>query len=88
MRFTLACAALMSVVSTAAHAVCSGSECARTYSYCVGRPCAGRMAIMRPCPALPPGWGHYLRQRLRYDCAAPLANADELGGIALIRERR
>jgi hypothetical protein len=89
MRLALACAAFASIASIpVAQAGCSGSGCTRAYSYCVGRACTARIAIARPCPAPPAGWGHYLRQRLRDDCTAPLAIADELGGIALIRQRR
>lgn len=87
MRLALACAAFASIALIPV-AQAGGSGCTRAYSYCVGRACTARIAIARPCPAPPRGWGHYLRQRLRDDCTAPLAIADELGGIALIRQRR
>ena len=41
-----------------------------------------------PPPSAQPGWGFYMRQRLRDDESAPLAIYDELGGVTLYRDRR
>jgi hypothetical protein len=70
-------------VPAAAHGPCTGSRCAgmqdlaRLHGAIVPNKCC--------CPA-PAGWGHYLRQRLRDDRRAPLAIADEPGGVALYRD--
>ncbi len=88
----------MRVISVFACAtvLCAASVPAMAYGPCTGSRCAGMQDLARLhgaivprkccCPA-PPGWGHYLRQRLRDDTRAPLAIADEPGGVALYRER-
>jgi hypothetical protein len=37
------------------------------------------------CGRFPRGWGWYLRQRLRHDCAAPLSITDERSGVTWAR---
>jgi hypothetical protein len=77
---TLACAAFLSAASFAAlaHPACRG-RC----------PLPERQVVLaKCCCSAPAGWGWYLRQKLHSDCRAPLLVIDELGGAALVRDRR
>jgi hypothetical protein len=78
---TLTCAAFLSAASFPALA---GPDCGRG-----GCPLPERQIVLAQCCCrAPAGWGWYLRQKLRSDCRAPLLIIDELGGAALVRNRR
>ncbi len=85
----ITCAALVAAASlpAAAH-TCGRSRCAPSERYAAARFYAGRVALTGCCCRAPAGWGYYLRQKLRSDCAAPLAISDELGGVTLVRDRK
>jgi hypothetical protein len=81
-----ACAAVLAVISFPAWAFgsCSSGRCA-TPPKTDG---PGSTIPERVFPPAPPGWGHYMKQKLRDDRARPLAIDDELGGALLYRDRR
>jgi hypothetical protein len=87
--FAVACAVLISAVSVpaSAHRPCATSRCALAHGY-PGPRLPGHAVLGKCCCGAPSGWGHYLRQKLRDDCAAPLVIVDELGGVTLTRNRR
>jgi hypothetical protein len=82
-----ACAAFLCAASipAGAYGPCAGSRCAALQELA---PLPGHAALGRCRHPAPAGWGFYLRQRLRSDERAPLAIADELGGVTLYRDRR
>ncbi|MGO9476129.1 MAG: hypothetical protein ACLPWS_22405 [Rhodomicrobium sp.] len=85
--FAVACAVLMAALSVPASAHhCATGRCALAHGY--GPRLPGHAVLGKCCCRAPSGWGHYLRQKLRDDCAAPLVIVDELGGVTLTRGRR
>jgi hypothetical protein len=77
--------------------LCTASIPAAAYGPCAGSRFAlgaypgprlpGHAVLGKCCSRTPPGWGWYLRQRLRSDTRPPLVIVDELGGAVLYRDR-
>ncbi len=84
-----ACVIFLSAASVPATAQypCGGSRCALSGAI-AGPRLPGHALLGKCCRPTPPGWGWYLRQKLRDDTAAPLVIVDELGGVTLYRDRR
>jgi hypothetical protein len=82
-----ACAAILCATSipAGAYGSCTGSRCAALRELA---PWPAHAAFGRCLHPVPAGWGFYMRQKLRSDERAPLAIADELGGVTLYRDRR
>ena len=82
-----ACTAVLAVISFPAWAFgsCISGRCAAP----VGENATPGPAIQdRERTPPPPGWGHYMKQKLRDEQATPLAIDDELGGSIHYRSRR
>jgi hypothetical protein len=73
-------------IPAAACGPCPGSRCALLGSY-PGSRLPGQAVLGKCCRPAPPGWGWYLRQKLRSDTSPPLIIVDELGGVTLYRDR-
>lgn len=85
--YAFACVAFLFATSipAAAYGPCQGSRCALSRS--LGQ-LPGQILLGKCCNPVPPGWGFYLRQRLRQDETPPLIIVDELGGVTLYRDPR
>lgn len=81
-----ACVISFCAAPASAYGPCASSRCALLRGY-PGPRLPGRAVLGKCCYSTPPGWGWYLRQKLRDDTAAPLVIVDELGGVVLYRER-